>query len=326
MGRESTWQFGWGPTCNWQFSGGLSTSIGAQISLSRSGCILVCLIWKTNRPTQIVITKIVVPTYAPCRAARNAFWSPISSSFSLINSARNSHCLSVFCLLVRGQSASWLPTRPLELTSWFRWVQEKKNSGQDWLKIFRSWFGRLALVDIRSPFSQDTAGQERFHALGPIYYRDSNGAILVYDITDEDSFQKVRSESQIFLLRQVQPFCVGRKTQRGQRIRLVWFLTWTIAGEELGEGVEEDVGERHNLVHCGKQNRHGKGKTRFGGASRRVRNSFCWQIFSVARRANNSDTENCASGYCWLGGAVWTVCASRVIDLEFLGDTGFENG
>ena len=38
---------------------------------------------------------------------------------------------------------------------------------------------------------QDTAGQERFHALGPIYYRDSNGAILVYDITDEDSFQKV---------------------------------------------------------------------------------------------------------------------------------------
>ena len=39
----------------------------------------------------------------------------------------------------------------------------------------------------------DTAGQERFHALGPIYYRDSNGALLVYDITDEDSFQKVRN-------------------------------------------------------------------------------------------------------------------------------------
>ncbi|KAL7648837.1 UNVERIFIED_CONTAM: hypothetical protein RMT77_000756 [Armadillidium vulgare] len=39
----------------------------------------------------------------------------------------------------------------------------------------------------------DTAGQERFHALGPIYYRDSHGAILVYDITDEDSFQKVKN-------------------------------------------------------------------------------------------------------------------------------------
>jgi Ras-related protein Rab-21 len=39
----------------------------------------------------------------------------------------------------------------------------------------------------------DTAGQERFHALGPIYYRDANGAILVYDITDKDSFQKVKN-------------------------------------------------------------------------------------------------------------------------------------
>lgn len=37
----------------------------------------------------------------------------------------------------------------------------------------------------------DTAGQERFHALGPIYYRESHGALLVYDITDEDSFKKV---------------------------------------------------------------------------------------------------------------------------------------
>ncbi|XP_015609245.1 ras-related protein Rab-21 [Cephus cinctus] len=38
----------------------------------------------------------------------------------------------------------------------------------------------------------DTAGQEKFHALGPIYYRMSNGAILVYDITDEESFKKVK--------------------------------------------------------------------------------------------------------------------------------------
>lgn len=39
----------------------------------------------------------------------------------------------------------------------------------------------------------DTAGQERFHALGPIYYRDADGALLVYDITDDESFRKVRT-------------------------------------------------------------------------------------------------------------------------------------
>jgi len=39
----------------------------------------------------------------------------------------------------------------------------------------------------------DTAGQERFRALGPIYYRDANGALLVYDITDADSFDRVQN-------------------------------------------------------------------------------------------------------------------------------------
>lgn len=39
----------------------------------------------------------------------------------------------------------------------------------------------------------DTAGQEKFHSLGPIYYRGSNGALLVYDITDPHSFQRVRN-------------------------------------------------------------------------------------------------------------------------------------
>lgn len=38
----------------------------------------------------------------------------------------------------------------------------------------------------------DTAGQEKFHALGPIYYRKANGALLVYDVTNPDSFDKVK--------------------------------------------------------------------------------------------------------------------------------------
>merc|ERR550534_278425 len=38
----------------------------------------------------------------------------------------------------------------------------------------------------------DTAGQERFHALAPIYYCDADGAVLVYDITDMTSFERVK--------------------------------------------------------------------------------------------------------------------------------------
>ncbi|KRX07160.1 P-loop containing nucleoside triphosphate hydrolase [Pseudocohnilembus persalinus] len=38
----------------------------------------------------------------------------------------------------------------------------------------------------------DTAGQEKFNALAPMYYRDALGAIIVYDITFKESFDKVQ--------------------------------------------------------------------------------------------------------------------------------------
>ncbi|OHT07762.1 small GTP-binding protein [Tritrichomonas foetus] len=38
----------------------------------------------------------------------------------------------------------------------------------------------------------DTAGMERYKSLGPIYYRDAVGAIIVYDQTDQDSANAVK--------------------------------------------------------------------------------------------------------------------------------------
>ncbi|XP_078439753.1 ras-related small GTP-binding family protein isoform X2 [Wolffia australiana] len=38
----------------------------------------------------------------------------------------------------------------------------------------------------------DTAGQERYAALAPLYYRGASAAVVVYDITSKESFQKAQ--------------------------------------------------------------------------------------------------------------------------------------
>ena len=38
----------------------------------------------------------------------------------------------------------------------------------------------------------DTAGQERFRNITKQYYKGADGILLVYDITDRNSFEKVR--------------------------------------------------------------------------------------------------------------------------------------
>jgi small GTP-binding protein len=39
----------------------------------------------------------------------------------------------------------------------------------------------------------DTAGQERYHSLAPMYYRGAQAAIVVYDITNKETFQKAQT-------------------------------------------------------------------------------------------------------------------------------------
>jgi len=43
----------------------------------------------------------------------------------------------------------------------------------------------------------DTAGQEQYRSVTRSYYRKAAGAVLVYDITDEDSFKQVQLEAPI---------------------------------------------------------------------------------------------------------------------------------
>lgn len=39
----------------------------------------------------------------------------------------------------------------------------------------------------------DTAGQERYHSLAPMYYRGAQAAIVVYDITNPDTFERAKT-------------------------------------------------------------------------------------------------------------------------------------
>ncbi|XP_017780181.1 PREDICTED: ras-related protein Rab-21-like [Nicrophorus vespilloides] len=98
----------------------------------------------------------------------------------------------------------------------------------------------------------DTAGQEQFHALGPLYYRSSNGAIIVYDITDEDSLVKVKSwvkELRKMLGSDVSLVIVGNKTdlEKDRHVNLeeaetyaskVGALHWQTSAKR-NEGIEE---------------------------------------------------------------------------------------
>lgn len=40
---------------------------------------------------------------------------------------------------------------------------------------------------------RDTAGQERYHSLAPMYYRGAAAAVIVYDITSEESFTRAQT-------------------------------------------------------------------------------------------------------------------------------------
>lgn len=39
----------------------------------------------------------------------------------------------------------------------------------------------------------DTAGQERYHSLAPMYYRGAQAAIVVYDLTNAESFSRAKT-------------------------------------------------------------------------------------------------------------------------------------
>ena len=61
--------------------------------------------------------------------------------------------------------------------------------------IGASFMSKMILDETRAPLKLqiwDTAGQEKYHSLAPMYYRGAAAAILVYDITKRTSLDKLK--------------------------------------------------------------------------------------------------------------------------------------
>eukprot|EP00124_Ichthyophonus_hoferi_P001946 Ihof_evm9s117 gene=Ihof_evmTU9s117 len=80
----------------------------------------------------------------------------------------------------------------------------------------------VCLEDVTVKFEiWDTAGQERYHSLAPMYYRGAQAAIVVYDITNTETFNRAKSWVKE-LQRQANPNIVialaGNKCDLPQRV------------------------------------------------------------------------------------------------------------
>jgi len=95
----------------------------------------------------------------------------------------------------------------------------------------------------------DTAGQEKFAALAPVYYRDADGAVLVYDITIKQTFEKVHKwirELREHAGEEITIIIVGNKCDREN-------------DREVDEEESKDWAKKYNAEHFHTSAKSGKG-------------------------------------------------------------------
>jgi Ras-related protein Rab-1A len=82
----------------------------------------------------------------------------------------------------------------------------------------------------------DTAGQERFRTITSSYYRGAHGIIVVYDVTDQESFNNVKqwlNEIDRYASEDVNKLIVGNKSDRANE-KVVDSLTAKAFADEVG--------------------------------------------------------------------------------------------
>ena len=93
----------------------------------------------------------------------------------------------------------------------------------------------------------DTAGQERYRSLAPMYYRGAKAAVVVYDITSEDTFKGAKSW--IKELKTKTKNCV---------VLLVGNKVDLIENRKVDIDMVEDFIKNHNLIYLETSAKTGK--------------------------------------------------------------------
>jgi len=98
----------------------------------------------------------------------------------------------------------------------------------------------------------DTAGQERFKCLSPMYFRNADVALLVYDITHRETFKVTAKDSwQLAELRKAAPQCniilVGNKSDIEEERQVALEEAEEVASKNNWPVIEASAKEDYNV-------------------------------------------------------------------------------
>ena len=121
----------------------------------------------------------------------------------------------------------------------------------------------------------DTAGQERFRNITTQYYKGADGIVLVYDVTDDGSFEKIRDwmaqiqanaekdDLGLVLLGNkcdVEPRVVTEEqgNKMAEELHISYFETSALTGQGIKEAFEQLARKKKKKKGVGEENKDGR--------------------------------------------------------------------
>ena len=121
----------------------------------------------------------------------------------------------------------------------------------------------------------DTAGQERFRNITTQYYKGADGIVLVYDVTDDGSFEKIRDwmaqiqanaekdDLGLVLLGNkcdVEPRVVTEEqgNKMAEELHISYFETSALTGQGIKEAFEQLARDIMKIKGVGEENKDGR--------------------------------------------------------------------